>query len=73
LLEASAALSTWQASESRGDELTELARDLSEEGQRQADAAREVAALLAEPGNDERPGPAVLPRATRVRYLCHTQ
>jgi len=47
LLEASAALSTWQASESRGDELAELARDLSEEGQRQADAAREVAALLA--------------------------
>jgi Protein kinase domain len=46
LLEASAALSTWQASESRGDVLAELARDLNEEGQRQADAAREVAALL---------------------------
>ena len=47
LLEASAALSIWRASESRGDELAELARDLSEEGQRQGDAAREVAALLA--------------------------
>jgi len=47
LLEASAALSSWQASESRGDVLAELARDLSDEGQRQAAAAREVAALLA--------------------------
>ena len=50
LLEASAALSSWQAGavEAEGaDTLAELVRDMSEEGRRQEAAAREVAALLA--------------------------
>jgi hypothetical protein len=47
LLEASAALSGWRAAESDAASLAELAKDLSEEGQRQADATREVAELLA--------------------------
>jgi len=46
LLEASAALSGWQAG-AGGDALGALAQDLDEEGLRQEAAAREVAALLA--------------------------
>ncbi|MGH7546955.1 MAG: hypothetical protein ACREMM_02115, partial [Gemmatimonadales bacterium] len=51
LLEASAALSAWQARAVDGegevaDTLAELARDLGEEGRRQEAAAREVAELL---------------------------
>ena len=50
LLEASAALSGWQASAvagEAGETLAALVRDLSEEGRRQEEAAREVAELLA--------------------------
>lgn len=51
LLEASAALSGWQARAAEGgageDSLGVLARDLDEEGQRQEEAAREVTELLA--------------------------
>jgi len=50
LLEASAALSGWQARAAGGEGtelLGELARDLDEEGRRQEAATREVAALLA--------------------------
>ncbi|HKW40267.1 MAG TPA: hypothetical protein VJN39_03365, partial [Gemmatimonadales bacterium] len=50
LLEASAALSSWQAGAVQADgteTLAELARDLGEEGRRQEAAAREVAELLA--------------------------
>jgi len=49
LLEASAALSGWQARTAAGtgmDALGDLTRDLDDEGRRQADAAREVAELL---------------------------
>ncbi|HYT70536.1 MAG TPA: serine/threonine-protein kinase [Gemmatimonadales bacterium] len=52
LLEASAALSGWQARAAQPedpDALTELARDLDEEGRRQEAAAREVAELLRNP------------------------
>jgi hypothetical protein len=50
LLEASAALSSWQARAvvAEGtDTLAELVRDMSDEGRRQEAAAREVAELLA--------------------------
>jgi len=50
LLEASAALSGWQASAAAGEggqTLAALVRDLSEEGRHQEEAAREVAELLA--------------------------
>src|SRR6266550_4367852 len=50
LLEASAALSNWQAGAAQVDgseRLAELVRDLGEEGRRQEAAAREVAELLA--------------------------
>lgn len=50
LLEASAALSRWQASGAgtgETDALADLVRDLDDEGRRQEEAAREVAALLA--------------------------
>jgi hypothetical protein len=50
LLEASAALSGWQAgvvAREGTDLLVELTRDLDEEGRRQEEAAREVAELLA--------------------------
>ncbi len=49
LLEASAAVSRWQAGAAgtETDALTDLARDLDDEGRRQEEAAREVAALLA--------------------------
>ena len=50
LLEASAALSRWQASTVAGEgaeTLGALVRDLGEEGRRQEEAAREVAELLA--------------------------
>jgi hypothetical protein len=50
LLEASAALSGWQAATvagERAETLAALVRDLGEEGRRQEEAAREVAELLA--------------------------
>jgi Protein kinase domain len=47
LLEASAALSSWQAGVDGSETLGELVKDLGEEGRRQEAAAREVAELLA--------------------------
>ena len=50
LLEASAALSGWQAATVEGERaqtLAALVRDMGEEGRRQEAAAREVAELLA--------------------------
>ena len=47
MLDASAALSRWQAAQSNGERLGELARELSDESRYQQEAAREVEALLA--------------------------